>query len=79
MLRPTKHTELDRTVLAVAAAILSCIRSKKVESLPALRALVRDQSFENDILIVPALNLLYAFGLIEYQPKADIFEYRGPR
>lgn len=79
MLSPTKHTDLDRTVLAVAATLLARLRSRKVESMSVLRELVRGESFENDILIVPALNLLYAFGLIEYRPKSDIFEYRGPR
>lgn len=79
MLSPTKHTDLDHTLLAVAAIILKRLQLKKVEQFTVLRKLVRSRSFENDILIVPALSFLFALGLIEYLPKADLFEYRGPK
>jgi len=78
MLDPTKHTELDHTLLAVAATMLKRLHAKRVEKFVVLRDLVRSKSFENDVLVVPALNFLFAIGLIEYLPKADLFGYRGP-
>lgn len=79
MLRPTKHTDLDHSLVAVAALVLKRLQLKKVEDFSILRGLVRKNSFQDDVLIVPALCFLFSLGLIEYRPKADIFEYRGPR
>jgi hypothetical protein len=79
MLRPSKHTELDQTVLAVSATILRHMRKTKVESYEEVRGLVRERSLTNDSLFVPALSFLFMIGLIDYRPKADIIEYVGPR
>lgn len=79
MLKPSKHTEIDHTLLAVSATVLRHMRHKQIESYVAVRDLVRKQSFTNDVLFVPALNFLFALGLVDYRPKADILEYTGPK
>lgn len=79
MLKPSKHTELDQTVLAVSATILRDVRKKKVEGYEDVRALVREHSLANDALFIPALCFLFMLGLIDYHPKADVLEYVGPR
>lgn len=79
MLKPSKHTELDQTVLAVSATILRHIRKTRVESYETIRELVRERSLANDSLFVPALGFLFMLGLIDYRPKSDIIEYVGPK
>ncbi len=79
MLKPSKHTELDQTVIAVSATILRHMRKTQVESYEVVRGLLRESSLANDPLFVPALGFLFMLGLVDYRPKADIIEYVGPR
>jgi hypothetical protein len=79
MLIPSKHTEINHTLLAVSASLLRHMRLKKVEHYTDLRELIRARSFADDVLFVPALSFLFVLGLIEYRPKADLIEYTGPR
>jgi hypothetical protein len=77
MLRPTKHAHPDRTVINVAALVLGRLRNRRVEQYAGLRNYVRKAVGGGDFLFLPALNLLYLFGLVEYRPKTDAFEYVG--
>lgn len=78
MLRPTKHSHPDRTVIAVATVVLRALRSRRVINYDDLKKLVWKKSGEDaEILFAPALALLYLLGLLEYQAAADAFEYRG--
>ena len=77
MLRPTKHSDPRRTVLPAAGILLAHLRRHRVESFSQLRATVRNKDDRLDVLFVPALNLLFALGLIEYRKKTDSFEYVG--
>ena len=78
MLRPTKHSDPNNTVLPVAALLLAHLRRFRTESFATLRELVRKTNEELDSLFVPALSLLFLLGLIEYRVKTDSFEYVGP-
>jgi hypothetical protein len=77
MLRPTKHSHPDRTVISAAVILLQRLRKQRVEDFTSLRKLVK-KSAGSDSLFLPAVNLLYLFGLIEYRPKTDALEYQGP-
>jgi len=77
MLRPSKHSHPDKTVLNVALLLLVRLRKKRVEDYESLLKLVRKSSSSGDILFLPALNLLYLLGLIDYRPKTDSIEYLG--
>lgn len=78
MLRPTKNTDPARSLLVVSASLLKRLRRKRVEGFVELRQFLRDAHSGADKHFLPALNLLYALGLVEYRVKTDAFEYVGP-
>jgi hypothetical protein len=78
MLRPTKHSHPDRTVINVSLLLLTYLKKYRVEDYDKLRKYVRKLIIGGDILLLPALNFLYLLGLIEYRPKNDAVEYIGP-
>lgn len=77
MLRPSKHAHPDRTVIHVATLILAHLRDVRVDKFTTLRQFVKGQVDGGDHLFLPALDVLFLLGLIEYRPKADSFEFRG--
>lgn len=79
MLRPSKHSHPDRTVVSVALLLLARLKSKRLEEYAMLRKLAKKRISGGDVLFLPALNLLYLLGLIEYRPKTDAIEYVGPQ
>lgn len=78
MLRPTKHSHPDRTVLNVALIALTALKARRVESYSTLLALSKKRVSGGGVLFLPAVNFLFLMGLIEYRPKIDSFEYLGP-
>lgn len=78
MLRPTKHSHPDRTVLSVALIALTVLKARRIESYSNLRSLLKKRVSGGDILFLPAVNFLFLMGLVEYRPKTDSFEYVGP-
>lgn len=77
MLRPTKHAHPDKTVIAVATVILRRLRSRRVEGFDELHRYLTGVVEGTSALYLPALNLLFLLGLVEYRPKTDAFEYTG--
>lgn len=77
MLRPSKHAHPDRTVMHVATLILVHLKDVRVDEFTPLRRLVKGTVAGGDHLFLPALDVLFLLGLIEYRPKTDAFEYRG--
>lgn len=77
MLRPTKHTHPDRTVINVALLLLHRLKTRRVDEYSTLRGFVKESVRGGEILFLPALNLLFLLGLIEYRPKTDAVEYVG--
>ncbi|WP_347710771.1 ABC-three component system middle component 8 [Geothrix sp. SG200] len=77
MLSPSKHSHPDRTVINVAAILLSRLKNRRLEDYGALKRLVKKNVSGGDVLLLPALNLLFLLGLVEYRPKTDAFEYLG--
>jgi hypothetical protein len=78
MLRPTKHSHPDRTVLSVALILLGRLRTRRLEEYDALRNFIRNAVVGGDVLFLPSLNFLYLMGLVDYHPKTDSLEYVGP-
>lgn len=78
MLRPSKHSHPDRTVMNVSMLLLGRLKARRVEEYEALKKLVKRNVSGGDVLFLPAMNLLYLLGLVEYRPKTDAFEYLGP-
>lgn len=77
MLKPTKHSHPDQTVLGVATILLSALKKDRLSKYDRLLALARKQVVGGEVLFLPALNLLYILGLITYRAKTDSFEYSG--
>lgn len=78
MLRPTKHSHPDRTVVNVSLLLLARLKTYRVDDYDDLRMYARKTVVGGDVLFLPALNFLYMLGLIDYHPKTDAVEYVGP-
>lgn len=78
MLRPTKHSHPDRTVVNVALLLLIRLKDRRVDEYGVLRKYAKKTVTGGDVLFLPALNFLYLMGLIDYHPKTDAVEYVGP-
>lgn len=78
MLRPTKHSHPDRTVVGVALVLLGRLKSRRLDEYDALRRFARKTIPGGDVLFQPAVNFLFLLGLVEYRPKTDSLEYLGP-
>jgi hypothetical protein len=78
MLRPTKHSHPDRTVVNVALLLLTRLRKRRLEGYSPLLGYAKKAVAGGDVLYLPALNFLFLLGLIEYRPKTDAIEYVGP-
>ena len=77
MLQPTKHSKADQTVIAVSTQVLKRLRAKRVIDFDDLRSQVEKSTPGTGRLFIPALNLLYLLGVLDYRPKTDSFEYVG--
>lgn len=78
LLSPGKHSHPDQTVMNVSFLLLAKVRKSRLETYADLRDLVKKKVAGGDMLFLPALNLLFLLGLIEYRPKTDAVEYVGP-
>jgi hypothetical protein len=78
MLRPTKHSHPDRTVINVSVLLLRRLKVRRVDDYDVLRDYANKSVTGGDVLFLPALNFLFLMGLVDYRPKTDALEYVGP-
>ncbi len=78
MLRPTKHSHPDRTVINVSLLLLARLKARRVDEYDVLRKYAKKSVIGGDVLFLPALNFLFLMGLVDYHPKTDAVEYVGP-
>ncbi|WP_339136211.1 MAG: ABC-three component system middle component 8 [Candidatus Electrothrix sp. GW3-4] len=78
MLRPTKHSHPDRTVINVSLLLLDYLKKYRIEEYGKLRRKTKEKITGGDVLFLPALSFLYLLGLVEYRSKSDVIEYVGP-
>lgn len=78
MLRPTKHSHPDRTVINVSLLLLARLKMRRLDDYDSLRKYAKKIVVGGDVLFLPALNFLYLMGLVDYRPKTDAVEYVGP-
>lgn len=78
MLRPTKHSHPDRTVVNLSLLLLARLKMRRLDDYDTLRKYAKKAVKGGDVLFLAALNFLYLLGLIEYRPKTDAVEYVGP-
>lgn len=79
MLRPSKHSHPDRTVIGVALLLLARLKDCRVEAYSKLFKYVKKKVSGGEFLFLPALSLLFLLGLIEYLPKTDALMYIGKK
>jgi len=77
MLRPTKHSHPDRTIINVSLLILVRLRERRIEEYDTLQKYIKRSVIGGDVLFLPALNLLFLMGVIDYKSKSDAVEYLG--
>jgi len=77
MIRPNKHSHPDKTLMSAATVLLKRIRRRRTESFDDLRKALTNHEADAESLFLPAVNLLFMLGLIEYRKKNDTFEYVG--
>ena len=74
---PNKHSNPDQTIIGVCALLLKTLSKTGVEKYDDLIDLVDSKIEGGKYLFLPALNLLYLLGAIDYHKKSDAFEYVG--
>ena len=77
MIRPNKHSHPDKTVVAASTVLLGRLRNKRSVSFEKLRKHLANHEADAVSLFLPAMNLLFLLGLVEYRKKNDSFEYIG--
>lgn len=77
MLRPSKHSHPDATVIAAATAALGALHKKRAVPFDELKAEIEKKTKSAEYLFSPAVSLLFLLGLVEYRPTVDAFEYVG--
>lgn len=77
MIRPNKHSHPDKTLISASTVLLKRLRSKRTESFDELRKCLTKFDSDATSLFLPAINLLFMFGLVEYRKQNDTFEYVG--
>lgn len=77
MLRPTKYSHPDKTVIYVSMIILKKLKENQIESFDKLLNYSKKNVVGGDVLFLPAINFLFLLGLVQYQAKVDSFEYIG--
>lgn len=78
MLTPSKHLDLDRSVIRVASEVLNDLRRRRMMEYDAVVRLIKRRAGDDgDAVVAPALSFLFLLGRIEYHSKNDSFEYRA--
>lgn len=76
-IKPSKHSNPDQTIIGAAALLLKTLSKSGVEKYDDLEELVDSKIEGGKYLFLPALNLLYLLGAVDYHKKSDAFEYVG--
>jgi hypothetical protein len=78
MLTPSKHLDLDRSVIRVASEVLTELRRRRMMEYDAvIRHIKRRVGDDGEAIVAPALSFLFLLGRLDYHSKNDSFEYRA--
>ncbi len=76
MIRPAKHLNLNVCVVRLAAIILGHLQRYRVETTTRLLSKVRESAGDDaEVWFLPAIDLLYLLGRLEYHSQTDAFAY----
>ena len=76
-IRPDKYTHPDKAIISSSYVLLKLLMRKRLVSFDELQDTIVNYTKSGNVLFLPAISLLYLWGLIEYHPKNDSFEYIG--
>lgn len=77
MLKPTKYTNVNISLLAISCELLKLFKKNKAAtSTELLNKIIQKKGIEAKNIFSPALSFLFLLGKIEYYEKTDIIEYR---
>jgi ABC-3C biological conflict system middle component len=79
MLRPSKHSHPDLTVVNMSYVVLARLKKVRIVGYSDLIKFVIKSYPNGEALFLPSLNFLFLLGLIQYHPKGDRFEYVGKK
>lgn len=80
MLTPTKHMNLDNSLIRISALMIKLIkRAKVIKCNDLMSKLIKSEGENVRYLFLPALNFIFLFGLVEYYPKTDSLEFIAKR
>jgi len=75
MIKPTKHLNLDNSLINVSAILINEFKKRPTISYDEILQLIHIKIGKQGKEIVPyALNFLFLFGKIEYHETLDVFE-----
>lgn len=75
MIKPTKHMNLNQSVIKITADMLTIFKKQKIiEYTDLLNRLQRIYGEDVKYNFISCLNVLYLLGKIKYYPKDDLFE-----
>lgn len=76
MLRPRKHLDPNTCTLRVMALALAELLKRRTVRYDDLRAfVVRRAGTDAELAFIPAIEVLFLLGRVEYREKTDSFEY----
>lgn len=76
MIRPTKYMDPNTSILNVSAEVLAELMKTSIRTLQELDELVQTRIEEKArINFIPAINLLYLIGCIDYDVETDAVYY----
>ena len=78
MIKPTKYTDVDTSVLFIACDVLKILKVRKIISYSDLQNLVLSARGENvKRIFLPTLSFLYLLGKLEYHKDEDVIEFKN--
>ncbi len=78
MLTPSKHLDLDKSVVRVASEVLADLKRHRMMQYDAVVRLIKRRTGDDgDSVVAPALSFLFLLGRIDYHAMNDTFEYRA--
>ena len=78
MLIPSKHLDLERSVMRAASEVLADLRRHRIVRYDAVVRLIKKRTGDDgDAVVAPTLSFLFLLGRLEYHAMNDTFEYRS--
>ena len=76
MITPSKHLDLDLSVLRAGAIMLKTMSKERTIELAKMREkLVTSMGPDAELIFMPALNFLFLLGRLDYHSKNDTLEF----